>query len=163
MAMNDAPETVSQFTRRRATLDDMAVVATIHRRAFFATMPHMPALHTPEEDLAYYANVVFRKIEISLAELSGAPAGFVAFRAGWVEHLYILPDHQGRGLGSELLVSVQQSMDPVRLWTFQCNLRARRFYEKHGFRIVRETDGAGNEERQPDILYLWTRGAMTHE
>ena len=44
--------------------------------------------------------------------------------------------------------------------TFQEALLARedaRFYEHHGFRIERETDGAGNEERQPDALYFWER------
>ena len=32
-----------------------------------------------------------------------------------------------------------------------------RFYEARGFALVRETDGSGNEEREPDALYLWTR------
>jgi hypothetical protein len=37
------------------------------------------------------------------------------------------------------------------------NLPARRFYEAHGFQIERQTDGAANDERQPDILYRWSR------
>jgi len=32
-----------------------------------------------------------------------------------------------------------------------------RFYEARGFALVRETDGSGNEEKEPDALYLWTR------
>jgi hypothetical protein len=40
---------------RRATLDDLASVARLHRLAFFHAMPHMPVLHMPEEDLAFYA------------------------------------------------------------------------------------------------------------
>ena len=46
--------------------------------------------------------------------------------------------------------------DGFSLWTFQQNLRARRFYERHGFVAVEETDGLGNEERAPDVRYLWT-------
>jgi hypothetical protein len=46
------------------------------------------------------------------------------------------------------------------LWTFQRNALARRFYEKEGFVAVRETDGSGNEEREPDVLYLWKRAVV---
>ena len=44
---------------------------------------------------------------------------------------------------------------PLQLWTFQRNLRARAFYEKLAFAPVRFTDGASNEEREPDVLYAW--------
>lgn len=45
----------------------------------------------------------------------------------------------------------------LRLWTFQANAQAQRFYEKHGFQIERKTDGRDNEEKQPDVLYVWAR------
>ena len=43
----------------------------------------------------------------------------------------------------------------LSLWTFQRNEPARRFYEQRGFVAVKETDGSGNEEREPDVLYRW--------
>jgi GNAT superfamily N-acetyltransferase len=140
---------------RRANLDDMAAVAKIHRLAFFRTMPHVPVLHTPDEDLAYYSTVVFSGAEIWLSEQGGIIAGFIAFRPGWVDHLYVHPDFQGRGIGSGLLEWAKVSADSLRLWTFQCNVGARRFYERHGFQVEEETDGSRNEERQPDVLYFW--------
>jgi RimJ/RimL family protein N-acetyltransferase len=142
---------------RRATLDDMASVAALHRLAFFHAMPHMPVLHTPDEDLAFYCNVVFPSAQVWLFGREGATAGFIAFRSGWVDQLHVHPDHQRRGIGSDLLAVAQSAEQFLRLWTFQCNLPARRFYESHGFQIERETDGAANEERQPDILYCWSR------
>ena len=42
-----------------------------------------------------------------------------------------------------------------RLWVFQRNDGARRFYERHGLTLVELTDGAGNEEREPDARYDW--------
>ena len=42
---------------------------------------------------------------------------------------------------------------PIRLYTFQANLGARRFYERHGFSAIEFTDGEGNRERCPDVLY----------
>jgi ribosomal protein S18 acetylase RimI-like enzyme len=45
--------------------------------------------------------------------------------------------------------------DGLQLWVFQKNVGARRFYERHGFRLVELTDGAGNEENEPDARYEW--------
>ena len=76
---------------------------------------------------------------------------------GWIDQLYVLPDAQGHGVGSDLLEIAQGAFPLLNLWTFQRNLRARRFYEANGFVAVRETDGATNEEKEPDVLYRWTR------
>jgi ribosomal protein S18 acetylase RimI-like enzyme len=43
----------------------------------------------------------------------------------------------------------------LQLWVFQRNAGARRFYERHGFRLVKLTDGSANMEREPDALYAW--------
>src|SRR5712671_6950190 len=88
-AARDRTETA--VVPRRATLDDMAAVARIHRLAFFKAMPHMPVLHTPEQDLAFYSTVVFPVAEIWLTEQTGVTTGFIAFRADWVDHLYFHP------------------------------------------------------------------------
>jgi GNAT superfamily N-acetyltransferase len=52
-------------------------------------------------------------------------------------------------------VAKEQRPAGLELWTFQVNESARRFYERHGFTEVEHTDGAGNEEREPDVRYAW--------
>lgn len=42
---------------------------------------------------------------------------------------------------------------PIRLYTFQQNAGARRFYGRSGFASIQFTDGSANEERCPDVLY----------
>jgi hypothetical protein len=42
----------------------------------------------------------------------------------------------------------------LKLWTLQSNAGAQRFYLRHGFVEADRTDGADNEERAPDILYV---------
>ena len=68
-----------------------------------------------------------------------------------------MPDAQRQGLGTSLLKIAQGAFDHLRLWTFQRNANARRFYERRGFALVQETDGSRNEEKEPDALYLWRR------
>jgi putative acetyltransferase len=66
------------------------------------------------------------------------------------------PADQSRGVGSALLDQAK-ALRPQRLylWVFQKNTGAIRFYERHGFRLVKLTDGAENMEREPDALYAW--------
>jgi GNAT superfamily N-acetyltransferase len=69
----------------------------------------------------------------------------------------VLPEAQGRGLGSTLLDVARRTSARLQLWTFQRNAPARRFYEARGFVLIEQTDGARNEEKEPDARYLWTR------
>lgn len=69
----------------------------------------------------------------------------------------MLPKAQGFGIGTALLAIPQAEFFQLSLWTFRRNRGAPRFYEARGFVAVAETDGAGNEEGEPDILYVWTR------
>jgi GNAT superfamily N-acetyltransferase len=84
-----------------------------------------------------------------------APAAILG--EDWIDQLYVLPEAQGRGLGTALLQVAQNAFDRLQLWTFQRNVQARRRYEARGFALIRQTDGAHNEEKEPDALYLWTR------
>ena len=63
------------------------------------------------------------------------------------------PTAQGRGIGTSLLdLAVEELGGAARLWCFQSNTAARRFYERHGFVEVASTAGE-NEEGAPDVLY----------
>ena len=75
-----------------------------------------------------------------------------------MEHLYVRPDLLRRGIGSALLQRAKERLPSgFRLWVFLQNVPARHFYERHGLRLVEETDGSRNEERTPDALYEWRR------
>ncbi len=49
----------------------------------------------------------------------------------------------------------ERSPEGLTLWAFQVNGAAHRFYERHGFLAAESTDGSGNEEREPDVRYVW--------
>jgi len=147
---------------RRLALDDMDEAARVFRTSFDQALPTLRGLHTPDEDRAFFRARLFATCELSGAFADGAMAGFIAFREGWIEQLYVLPDARGQGIGTALLKIAQHAFDHLQLWTFQRNTNARRFYEARGFALVRETDGSGNEEKEPDALYLWTADGANH-
>jgi ribosomal protein S18 acetylase RimI-like enzyme len=139
---------------RRATTEDVAAVASVFRRAY-GTLAFLPTLHTPEEDRDHFADVV-RRQEVWVSEVAGTVVGFAALEGRTLTNLYIEPTHQRRNLCAELLERVKDvRRDGFDLWVFQRNEGARRFYERHGCRLVRLTDGEHNEEREPDALYEW--------
>jgi putative acetyltransferase len=142
---------------RRLVFKDMDTAAAVHRVSFDRALPWLARLHTPAEDRAFYRDQVFKSCEVWGAERQSKLVGIIAFRQDWIDQLYVLPDAQGHGVGSDLLEVAQGAFPLLNLWTFQRNLRARRFYEANGFVVVRETDGADNEEKEPDVLYRWTR------
>jgi ribosomal protein S18 acetylase RimI-like enzyme len=141
---------------RQAAPGDAGTVADVFI-ASFGTLSFLPKLHTDDETRAFVADVVMPRQDVVVAEDDTGIVGFLAMADGdMVEHLYVHPERQRRGIGSALLDEAKRRMPAgFRLWVFQQNDPARRFYERHGLRVVRLTDGAGNEEKTPDALYEW--------
>lgn len=133
---------------RRAGPDDAPAIAALHRQ----TRMHGPDLHTPEEDLHFFAERMLPEQTVWVAEQDGVLVGYAASTPGWLNHLFVAPEAQGRGLGFVLLNAACPAGE-LRLWTFQRNVGARRFYEGLGFVAERYTDG-DNEEGEPDVCYV---------
>ena len=140
---------------RRATAADADAIATLHIAAFRMTYV-FPLAHTDDEVRRWVADHLLPETETWVAEMDEAVVAFCSLRDGWVDQLYVAPGHTGRGIGSRLIeLAKERQPAGLQLWTFQVNAGARRFYERHGFRAVEQTDGAGNDERQPDVRYAW--------
>ena len=73
-----------------------------------------------------------------------------------LEKLYVEPAEQNRGIGAALLEKAKELRpdEPLPVGVPEEH-GARRLYERHGFRLVKLTDGADNMEREPDALYEW--------
>ncbi len=124
-------------------------------------MPSLPDLHTREDDRRFLRETVAERGGLGLPRRRAGPVGFVALgsREGavYLQHSTSLPDASGPRLRERADRTTRRSGDRegFRLWVFQRNEGARRFYERHDLRLVELTDGAGNEEREPDALYEW--------
>ena len=141
----------------------MDAAAIVHRAALLGAMPTFEGLHTPEEDRRYFREIVFRTCETWGAFDESSLVGIIAFRKGWIDQLYVAPDVQRRGVGTALLNIARSAFSELSAWTFQRNTVACNFYEARGFTKIKETDGAENEEREPDVLYFWSRNGTIGE
>ena len=145
------------FRLRQATVDDAEAIAQIYF-ASYRQLTFLPMLHDVDSYRWYVANRMLKEWTVTVAEDDSGIVSFLGLHGEEVGHFYTSPDHIGQGAGTKLMQMVQASgIAALELWCFQANARARRFYETRGFRAIRFTDGADNEERTPDVRYRWER------
>jgi GNAT superfamily N-acetyltransferase len=146
------------FRCRLAAAEDANAIADVFSRSF-RLLTFLPSLHTVEEDRRFIGSVIVRDCEVTVAEDGSGVVSFLARQAEEIRLLHTRPDRIGAGAGTQLVEGAKMSgVAGLELWCFQANARARRFYEARGFRPIRFTDGANNEEKMPDIRYRWDRG-----
>jgi ribosomal protein S18 acetylase RimI-like enzyme len=146
---------MAKATIRTARSQDIAACAAI-LNAWIDETEWMPRIHAPEAVVKHYQTEVFQHRLLFAAEVEGAIAGMMALsRDGFITALYVDSAFRRRGIGSLLVARAKDELGAsVRLWTFQANASARKFYRRCEFFEVNRTDG-DNEEGLPDILLEW--------
>jgi ribosomal protein S18 acetylase RimI-like enzyme len=141
---------------RRAEAADAAAMAEVWMRSFAAALPSVRRAHGDDEVREWFAAVIVPCLESWVAVDNGRVVGLLVLAETELEQLYLDPEGRGHGLGNRFIeLAKQRRPDGLSLRTFQVNEPARRFYERHGFAEAGRTDGSGNEEREPDIQYVW--------
>lgn len=150
-----------QVILRQAAIGDAHRVADIYLASRKRYLPYAPLAHTDEAVRTWISSQLIPSGAVTLAVSKDIVVGFLAISKddsyGWIDHLYLDPSATGMGLGTILLEQAKLTLSaPIRLYTFQENVDARRFYTRHGFKEIELTDGALNEEKVPDVLLEWT-------
>jgi len=144
-------------TMRFATTGDAARVADIFLTSRRAAMPWLAQPHSDDETRRWHTNVLISRGTVIVAEADGEVLGFANPTEGWLHALYVAPSAQGTGVGSALFEhSTTLQPNGFDLWVFQRNTRALDFYARYGCVEFRRTDGAENEEHEPDVLLHWS-------
>lgn len=92
--------------------------------------------HTPQRQKALFQQEMRGGMTLYML-VKEYPVGVVSVKEDLIENLYILPAEQNKGYGTELLLfAMAQCRGTPRLWILDNNHRARRFYQKHGFRLT---------------------------
>jgi len=130
----------------------------VNRLAYPYVVAHQR--YTLEEVRAFFLSSVMPFNRLWVASLGTSIVGFIAVDATHINQLAVDVNYQHRGIGSALLRHLLAITEgPWRLFTFQRNESARRFYEKHGFCVV----GFGVSpppENEPDVEYLLERSRV---
>jgi putative acetyltransferase len=134
---------------RAARPEEGPILAAVQERASLAALAHI----FPPELYPYPREAVHARWAAALEEperrtliavKDEEPVGAACVTHGWLEGLYIVPESWGTGLADELH---DRALDEVRrlgsascrLWVLEDNARARRFYERRGWRENGET------------------------
>jgi GNAT superfamily N-acetyltransferase len=129
---------------REARPDEAEVLAAIQEEASVAALADI----FPPDRYPFPVDAVRERwrdaladpeLTVLVAERNGAPAGVAGCRAEWLDGLYVLPASWGEGVGRKLH---DQALNQLRatgsarchLWVLEHNDRARRFYERLGWR-----------------------------
>ena len=129
---------------REARAEEGPILAAVQERASVAALAHVfpPELYPyPREAVhARWVAAVAEPETRTLIAVSGeVPVGAACVTDGWLEGLYVVPERWGTGLADELhsrALEVVHSLGSAscRLWVLEDNIRARRFYERRGWR-----------------------------
>lgn len=142
---------------RAATGHDLATLAEVHlasRAGAGSAFP--PGVHNDDEVRGWVAGWDLAAYDVWLAEADGRVLGYTRSTRTWLDDLYVVPEAQGRGVGTALLERVlADHPDGIGLWVFESNRPARDFYARHGFVTLERTDGSANEEHAPDLKLVW--------
>jgi len=88
-----------------------------------------------------------------VAEEDGEVVGFARLRGNELDTLYTHPRVWGRGAGRALMDAALAGLDEATLWTAEQNTRARRVYERYGWR----PDGATREKTYAGVTFTELR------
>jgi ribosomal protein S18 acetylase RimI-like enzyme len=115
--------------------------------------------HPIEEQEQALREVVVPNNAVRVAFLEGQMIGFVAASPRSIAQLYVRIGYVRQGIGSRLLDwAKQQSEGSLWLYTFERNVGARAFYERHGFKITAR--GYEPNWQLDDLRYEWVKNAI---
>lgn len=157
--MTEGPALITgSVTLRRADAADAAAAAEVLIRSREAAVGAIPAAtHSDEEVRRWMETGLIPHCDVWMAESEDHQAlALLVLDDDWIDQLYVHPDTAGLGIGTRLIdLAKEQRPNGLQLRTFATNPGAQRFYERHGFVVAEHNDGSANEEKQPDLCYVW--------
>jgi L-amino acid N-acyltransferase YncA len=159
---------------RKATADDAQAMGRVHVASWRTTYPGivpeaaLASLDAGEREAMWLQGIEERAFPILVAEVAGEVVGFasggklrepIAEFDGEIYAIYLLQSAQGQGIGRLLLrnlaqMLVDEGFRSAVVWVLAQNL-ARRFYERLGATLVKETTVRIGGADLPDLALGW--------
>jgi ribosomal protein S18 acetylase RimI-like enzyme len=144
------------ITIRVANVDDLTTVEQLAREIWPVAYDGI----VPPQHLAYMLDLIYNNAALRdqllnqqhtflMVESAGKPVGFASYSTiapgvSKLQKIYVHPDTQGQGIGKQLIDYITAELQSKSIHTLQLNVnrynKARFFYEKLGFVIIKEED-----------------------
>ena len=107
--------------------------------------PDFIALHTPQHQREYLRGKMEKGSAVYML-VKDRPVGVVSVTGSLIEDLYILPEMQNKGYGTELLkFAISQCPGVPTLWILENNENAARLYRRMGFKETGKVNAITNK------------------
>jgi ribosomal protein S18 acetylase RimI-like enzyme len=131
---------------RKATANDMEFAYRTKRAAFRLYVEQVWGWDEEEQRQLHERR--FASQDFQVIQVSGIDVGILAIvrepDCMKLNQLFILPEYQGRGIGTACMIRIIEDAAayelPVRLQVLKVNSRAVAFYQRLGFRSIGESD-----------------------
>ena len=125
------------YKLRQATAEDFHRLLDIRNQVLREYIVHVRGWDEDREEERFRGN--FDPVTTRVIESHDQVIGFLGVRPEgdvlYLAQAYIIPEYQGRGIGTELIRKVLAGGRPVELWVMKLNTGAIRLYERLGFRV----------------------------
>ena len=99
------------------------------------------------EDMQHWKELLTRHDFIAALDKPGNIIGFSSMNAeGYMHSMFVHKEWQGKGVGTRLLAEAEKmahKYDVQKIWA-EVSITARSFFEKHGYRIIKEQKAKAN-------------------
>lgn len=169
-----------KITMRRITLEDVPALSFLAKKTFYDTFTGT----CTEDDMSdfletfYNENTLAEEVSNSsfqyfFAELGEEIVGYILFSDGEVnfdeikgstalelKRLYILNEYHGKGIAHDVVnffldYAMAQGYDVAFLGVWEHNLKAQKFYKKHGFIMSEHTHAFPIGKTPQTDVYMW--------
>ena len=135
---------------------DSSALVEVFVAARTESMPWLPSVDNNDTIAKWMKSTLIPISEVEIAEFDGEIVGFSSRLNDKLDHLYVHPDHQGKGYGTTMLDLVKKALPTgFDVWVYSENAKARAFLEKRGCTLVKDSDGMDKKEKTAESLYRW--------
>lgn len=159
---------------RKAEPRDASAIADVHqeawRGAYSGIIPHRALTRMiNRRGPDWWANAIRRAATVLVIEIGGKLAGYATIgrnrarelpQQGEIYELYLRPEYQGIGLGSQLFAEARKklarsSLRGLVVWALEENTGALSFYEGAGGRDVAEGVEVFDQKALKKVAFVW--------
>ena len=105
-----------------------------------------------------YVKKLLPKSEIYVYIENDKIKGFIGINENYIEGIFVNSNYQNKGIGTALINKAKEEKEELTLNVYEKNREAIKFYEKNGFKIVKEAVDKENNEKE--FRMIWNKGDL---